>query len=327
MKQWLFAGMFVCAAQAGAQPVANAQWNADMAAGRYAQVERADTAKINANPDDIDAHAALVRSALALNDGLKRDAALKVMDACVARVPRSAVCHYGVGSLLGAQAISKDVVKAAMGMSKSREASKPSLELDTPMFAERSALTKFYLLAPGLAGGKVSKAGALAQTAAALHPYHADILMAIYLLHEGQLDDAELQLNALKSGVDVELNEEAGQQCARLAFERLKKKSPANAQATFEGFIAERHQLARSHYGLGHIYGETADWDPAVAPFTAVSSLQGVADLTNDYRLGTAQQAKGSRESRRVAFARFVAVGKDNPKHLEDAQKRVVKSC
>lgn len=111
MKQWMFAGMLVCAAQAGAQPVANAQWNADMAAGRFAQVERAATAKINANPDDIDAHAALTRSALALNDGLKRDAALKLMDACVARVPRSAVCHYGVGSLLGAQAISKDVVK------------------------------------------------------------------------------------------------------------------------------------------------------------------------------------------------------------------------
>lgn len=209
-------------------------------------------------------------------------------------------------------------------MSKIREASQTSPELDTSMFAARSASAQFYLLAPGLAGGKVSKAGASAQTAAALHPDHADILMAIYLLHEGQLDDAELQLNALKSGVDVELNEEVGQQRARLAFERLKKKSPANAQGTFEGFIAERHQLARSHYGLGHIYSETGAWDQAVAPFTAVSSLQCVADLTNDYRLGMTQQAKGSRELRRAAVVRFVAVGKGKPKHLEDAQKRAV---
>ena len=36
MTQWTFAGMLVCAVQVGAQRVANARWNADMAAGRFA---------------------------------------------------------------------------------------------------------------------------------------------------------------------------------------------------------------------------------------------------------------------------------------------------
>jgi tetratricopeptide (TPR) repeat protein len=327
MKQWIFAGVLVCAVwcsnQAGAQPIANAQWNADMAAGRFAQVERAATAKINANADDIDAHAALTRSALALNDGPKRDAALKLMEACVVRVPRSAICHYGVGSLLGAQAISKGVVKAAMSMSKIREALQTSLELDTSMFAARSALAQFYLLAPGLAGGRVSKARELAQNTELNHPDHAKVLLAMYFLHEGKLDEAELQLNALKSGADVEVNEEADEQRARLAFERLNNKNPAKAQATFERFIAERPQLARGHYGLGRVYSETGAWDLAIASFTAASTLQGVADLPNDYRLGIALQAKGSRELARAAFVRFVAAGKGNPKHLEDAQKRL----
>ena len=143
MKQWMFAGMLVCAVwgsnQAGAQPIANAQWNADLAAGRFAQVERATTAKINA----------------------------------------------------------KGVVKAAMSMSKIREALQTSLELDNSMFAARSALAQFYLLAPGLAGGRVSKARELAQNTELNHPDHAKVLMAMYFLHEGKLDDAEQQLNTL----------------------------------------------------------------------------------------------------------------------------------
>ena len=323
MKQWLFVPLMVFALHASAQPIANTQWNTDLAAGRFAQVERAATAKINANPDDIDAHAALTRAALALNDGPKRDAALKLMQACVARVPRSAICHYGAGSLLGAQAISKGVMKAAMSMSKIRESLQTALELDNSMFAARSGLAQFYLLAPGLAGGKASKARELAQNAAPIHPDHANVLMAMYFLHEGKLDDAELQLNALKTGADVEVNEEADEQRARLAFERLNKKEPAKAQAAFERFIAERPQLARGHYGLGRVYSETGNWDQAIASFTAASTLQGVADLPNDYRLGIALQAKGSREPARAAFVRFIAAAKGSPKHLEDAQKRL----
>jgi tetratricopeptide (TPR) repeat protein len=179
------------------------------------------------------------------------------------------------------------------------------------------------LLAPGLAGGRVSKARELAQNVATNHPDHANVLMAMYFLHEGKLDDAEQQLNAFKSGVDVEVNEEADEQRARLAFERLNNKNPAKAQATFERFIVERPQMARGHYGLGRVYSETGAWDQAIASFTAASTLQGVADLPNDYRLGIALQAKGSRELARAAFVRFIAAGKGNPKHLEDAQKRL----
>lgn len=219
---------------------------------------------------------------------------------------------FGVGSLLGAQAISKDVTRAAMSMSNIREA-QTLPELDTSMFAARSASAQFYLSAPGLPGGRVTKARAFAKTAVSLHPEHADVLKATYLLHEGKLDDAELQLNALKSGVDVELNEEADEQHARLASGRLKNRTPANAQAAFEGFIAERPQLARGDLGLGRINSETGARDQAVAFFTEASTLQGVADLANGYRLGIAQQAKDSRELRRAALARFVSVGKGNP--------------
>ena len=322
-KQATFAGSWLWAAVACAQPVADAQWATDLAAGRFAQVERAATARIKANADDIDAHAALTRSALALNDGPKRDAALKLMEACVQRVPRSAVCQYGVGSLLGAQAISKGVVNAAMSMSRIRESLQTALELDNSMFAARSALAQFYLLAPGLAGGRVSKARELAQSAEANHPDHAKVLMAMYFLHEGKFDDAELQLNALKSGTDPEVNEEADEQRSRLAFAQLNSKNRAKAQATFERFIAERPQQARGHYGLGRVYSEAGAWDQAIASFTTASTLQGVAELPNDYRLGIALQAKGSRELARAAFVRFIAAGKGIPRHLEDAQKRL----
>jgi tetratricopeptide (TPR) repeat protein len=323
MKFWMFAAWVVCAANAGAQPIANAQWNADLLAGRFAQVERAASARIASHPDDMDAHAALTRSALALNDSPKRDAALKVMEACAARLPQSAVCQYGAGSLLGAQAISKGVVKAAMSMGSIREYLQTALELDPSMFAARSALAQFYLLAPGLAGGRVSKARELAQNAASRYPDQAKVVMAMYDLHEGKLDDAETQLNALNSGPDVEVNEEADEQRARLAFERLNNKNPAKAQATFERFIVERPQLARGHYGLGRVYSETGAWDQAIASFTAAAPLLGAADLPIDYRLGIALQAKGSRELARAAFGRYIAAGKGNPKYLEDAQKRL----
>jgi tetratricopeptide (TPR) repeat protein len=323
MKRWIVAGWVALASHAGAQPIADAQWTADLAAGRFAQVERAATARIKANPDDIDAHAALTRSALALNDGPKRDAALKLMEACVVRVPRSAICHYGVGSLLGAQAISKGVMKAAMSLGRIREALQTALELDTSMFAARSGLAQFYLTAPNVRGGSIRKAHELAETVAAAHPDQSNVIFAMAALDQGKLDEANDFLNAVKAGADPELNEEADELRARLAFEQLNKKDTAKAKLTFERFIAQSPQLARGHYGLGRVYSETGAWDQAVAAFTTSATLQGAAALPVDYRLGIALQAKGSRELARAAFVRFVAAGRGNPKHLEDAQKRL----
>ena len=306
-----------------AQPVSDPHWNADLNAGRYAQVERSAGARAAAQPDDMDAHAALIRSVLGLGDPGRRDAALKLLDACVARTPQSAICHYGVGSVLGAQVISQGMLKAAFGASRILDSLRKAVELDPLLYAARSALVQFYLLAPGVAGGSVSKARELAQAATPRQPDHAKLLLALIALDQKLPDVAERELAAARLGVDQELIEDADGLWARLAFDHLGSQQPAKARPIFERFIKERPDRAIGHYGLGRVLSDAGSLGEAIDELTLAAGLHGAGDLPVDYRLGVALQANRKPGSARAALTRFMGAGKGSQKNRDDAERRL----
>ena len=111
----------------------------------------------------MDGYAALTLSVLNGNDGARREAALKLLEACTARLPNAAMCHYGVGSVLGAQALSQGMLKALGSVGRVRDALARAVELDPLLYAARNALVQFYLVVPGIAGGSAAKAREIAR--------------------------------------------------------------------------------------------------------------------------------------------------------------------
>ncbi len=316
-------GALCCSAPLGAQTVKDAPLAALLDTGRYAEAERAATAHIAARPDEMDGYAALTLSALNGNDGARREAALKLLEACVSRLPLAATCHYGVGSVLGAQALSQGMLKALGSVGRVRDALARAVELDPLLYAARNALVQFYLVVPGIAGGSVAKAREVANAAHARQPEHAKLLLALVDIGQKKHEQAESGLALVRAGDDRELAADVAEVWAQLGFAYLNDKKEAKARAVFERMVIDRPNSPRGHYGLGRVLTDTGQFDRAIAAFERAAALDRTDGLPIDYRAALAYQAKGDREKARALFTRFVAAGKGNAKNIDDAKRRL----
>lgn len=307
-----------------AQPVKDAQWSAALKVRHYAEVQRSAMQRIAAKPDDLDAHATLIRAALAANDAAQRSAALLQTDACVQRLPDAAVCHCGIGALLGAQALEEGMVKAALSAGRICDAFIKAAALDPTLYAAHSGLVQFYLVAPGLIGGSVSKAAEVARVASSRMPEHAKLLYAKVAIQRKDLAEAQRLLGDVAAGGDEELGDDIAGAWAQVRIAQVSEQQPAKARPVFERVIKDRPQYAIGHYGLACALSDTGAWDAAIALLERCAALEGADRLPVDYRLGIALQSKGDRDKARSALARYVAAGRGNSKFLDDAKKRLV---
>lgn len=306
-----------------AQTVQDPQLAALLDANRFADAERAAIARITSRPDDMDGYAALTLSVLNLNDAARREAALKQLEACVSRLPGAAMCHYGVGSVLGAQAMSQGMMKALGSIGRIRDSLQRAVDLDPQLYAARNALVQFYLVVPGIAGGSVSKAQEVARAAGPRQPEHAKLLLAMVAVNQKQYEQAERGLASVRAGADKELAADVAEMWSQIGFTYLNDGQDTKARAVFERAVQERPQSARGHYGLGRVLTDAGSFDPAIAAFERAAALNGAAELPIDYRMALAYQGKGDRDKSRALLTRFVAAGKGNPKNLDDARKRL----
>ena len=325
MKGLRFAALaaLVGSAPLCAQTVKDAPLAALLEAGRYAEAERAATARIASKPDDMDGYAALTLSVLNSNDSARREAALKQLEACAARLPQAAMCHYGVGSVLGAQALSQGMLKAMGSVGRVRDELARAVELDPLLYAARNALVQFYLVVPGIAGGSTAKAREIAMAASARQPEHAKLLIALVDIGQKKHDQAETGLATVRAGDDKELAADVAEVWAQLGFTYLNEKKDAKARTVFERMVIDRPNSPRGHYGLGRVLTDSGQFDQAIAAFERAAALDRAAGLPIDYRAALAYQAKGDRDKARVLLTRFVAAGKGSAQNIDDAKKRL----
>jgi tetratricopeptide (TPR) repeat protein len=290
--------------------------------GKVEELDRLAQARLRTNPADTQAAAALALSALDAGDGARLDAAAKTMQQCVERQPRDAVCHFALGRVLGAQAMGASMFKAMSLAGKVKDAFSKAFELEPASFEMRSALQQFYLMAPGMAGGSVSKARELAQDLRDM-PEHAKLMRARVAQHEDNYAEAERELASLKPGKDLGLLTEWREAWAGQGYQYLRDKQYAKAKAWFEQLQREQPQHAAASYGLGRVATETGQLDEAIRQFERARSLEGAEALPLDHRLGVAWQMKGDKAQAKALLERFVANKKANPRNLEDARKRL----
>jgi len=308
---------------AAAQTVKDPQLTALLDARKYADAERVATARITARPDDMDAYAALTLAVTNDGDAPRREAALKRLEACAAALPNAAMCHFGVGAVLGVNAMTRGMVAGLRSVGRIRESFSKALEIDPLFYAARSGLVQVYLTVPGIAGGSLTKARELANAASIKQPEHAKLLLGMVALDQKEYAQAERVVSTVRVGSDKELGGDVQAFWPQLGIAYLADKQVARARAVFEHAVLEAPQQAIGHYGLGRALAEGGELDAAVAAYQRALPLDGAAALPIDYRLGIVWQAKGERDKARTAFTRFIGVGKGNPKNLDDAKKRL----
>jgi len=198
-----------------------------------------------------------------------------------------------------------------------------AVELDPMLFEARQALSQFYLVAPGIAGGSVSMAKELASAAQARQPEHAKLLRAQIALQDKQWLEAERELQSVRPGDDKLLAIEVRQSWAQLGTAYFGDKQFPKARGVFEQLMRDAPTQALGPYGMARVMTETAQPDEAIKLLERARALEGADRLPIDHRLGIALLAKGDKPAARLALERFVASKKPNPRNLEDAKKRL----
>jgi hypothetical protein len=299
----------------------DAALDALFAAQKFNQLEQAAAARYAAATPDPQAVLATALSVLQGNDAARRLAVIAQAQTCVQRDPKAAACHYAYGVTLGFQAISEGMLKAASSVGRIRSALNEAVALDPAWFAARSAAVEFYLAAPALAGGSVSKAQELARTAPT--PEQARALQARLLLHEDKPEAALPLLAQARSTTDSALAADLRSWTVSAGAQLINNGQGEKARALFEQMQREQPQNAMAPYFLARVHSDAGQHEQALKLLEAAATLAGAQRLPIDYRAGISLQALGNKEAARQALNRYVSAGKGSKKSMEDARKRL----
>lgn len=292
------------------------QWQSWLDAGRTAELVKAARAKA----DDDQAAVALALAAVEDNDAARIEASLPALQACADKRPQAA-CSYALGRVYGQQAMTASVFKMPGLASKTKEQFLKAVEQDPLLLEARVALTQFYLLAPGFAGGSVAKARELAGDIQGRQPDHARLVRYYLAAQDKDWVAAERELAAMKPGDDRALQREQRNAWMRIGAEQVEQKAYAKARTIFEAVQRDHPQHAAGPYGLARVALESNQPEEALRLLERCRSLEGAERYPLDHRVGQALIAKGDKAGAKVALERFVQNKRANPRNVEDARK------
>ena len=285
------------------------------------ELRRMATERLARQPEDAQAVLAMALVALERDDNSARRQALERAQACAERQPQSAPCHYAHGVVLGVQAMSEGLMKAARSAGTVRDALRSAHELEPNWYPARSALMEFYLIAPGFMGGSESKAAALARSAP--HPAQAAALQARVAMQAKQVDAAMAGFFALPARLEPAVAADVLGWAAQAGLGLVNEGQAAKAQPLFEKLLHDHPGHAAGAYGLARVRGEAGDWPEALRLYEQAATLKGAREWPMLYRIGMAQQQLGRNEAAKASYTRFLATAKGPKAALDDARKRL----
>lgn len=277
--------------------------------------------RLAAEPADMQGVLALGLAAMSRNEAEPRRAAIDAAQACLKQQPQAAPCHYALGLVLGAQAISEGMLKAAGSAGRVRDALSQALALAPQWYPARSALQEFYLLAPGLMGGSTAKARELAQGAAT--PAQVRALQARVELQAGRFPQVLQMLEPLLESADPELAQDAASWGFSAAVQLINKGQAAQAEPFLQQLMRTRPDRASGPFGLARVRAEAGQHEQALALYDQAAAAPDAAMLPVQYRRGIALQELGRKQEARAALQRFIDSRRGHPRSIEDARRRL----
>ncbi len=317
----LLSAMWLAVTPAQAQMFKDASLQSLLRQDRPAEMQRVARERLAARPDDSQAVLALAIGALEGNDAESRKLAIQHAQSCTAQQPRAAECHYALGVVLGVQAMSEGMLKAARSAGTVKDALAQAQTLEPAWYPARSALVEFYLLAPGMMGGSSARALELAR--AAPSPAQARVLHARVELQDGKAEPVLQSMMGLLANPDAAVAEDAAEWGFGAASRLINDGKAPLAQPFLEQLMRDRPASASGPYGLARVRAAAGAHAEALALYDQAARGQGAARLPVDYRRGIALQELARKDEARAAFTRFVSAGKGQKTALEDARKRL----
>jgi tetratricopeptide (TPR) repeat protein len=317
----LGAAWLAAALPAAAQTFKDPGLEALYATDRTDELRRVAAQRVAAQADDAQAVLALALTALDGDDADARRHAIARAEACTGRQARAAPCQYALGVVLGIQAMTEGLFKAARSAGTVRDALAAAHQLEPAWWPARSALMEFYLMAPGMMGGSSSKAAELGRSAPS--PEQARVIEARIAMNDRRFDAALHTLMALPAALEPSLAADVRGWGTQAALGLVNEGRAALAQPWFERLMRERPGRSDGAYGLARVRAEAGDHATAVRLYEQAQGLKGAQAWPIGYRLGQSLQQLGRLDDARAAYRRFLATGKGPKRALEDAQQRL----
>jgi tetratricopeptide (TPR) repeat protein len=317
----LVVGSTLDAAHAHGQMFKDSALQALYQAERLEELGRSAQQRLAGQPDDAQAVLAVAMASLSRDDAAARKQALQLAEACVEKQPKAAPCHYAWGVVLGVQALSEGMFKAARSAGTVRTALSTAHELEPAWYPARGSLIEFYLLAPGMMGGSTAKAAELAR--AAPTPEQVRALEARIVMNERRFDEALKLFSALPTGLPPALADDVRHWSVQCALGLTNNGQAALAQPALEKLMREHPEHAGPVYALARVRAEAGAHEAALQLYEQAGKLRGADEMPLAWRVGISQQQLGRTDAAKASFQRFVAAGKGQKNSLDDARKRL----
>jgi len=273
------------------------------------------------DPQDEAAYNFVAIAALS-GDQPMRDAAIPLVEACIQKRPKAAICHHRIGQLYGTTAMSGGMMAVLKYAPKIKEHFLLAVELDPANFDARRDLIQYYLQAPGIAGGSTAKARENAEAHAKVNPLQGTLLSVDVHLYNKEFDQAEKILAALPPPTDDGGRTTYRNYQAGFGFSLINAGQFARAQKVFEKLIATHADYAQAHFGLGRAQLESGQVDAAIT--TLEKAVQLDPAIGAQYRLGIAYQTKGDKAKAIANLQQFLdAKPPRTGKVADDARQRL----
>jgi tetratricopeptide (TPR) repeat protein len=306
---------------AGAQMLKDPALEALYQADRHDELQRAAATRVAAQPDDAQAVLGVALAALARDNAPARQAAIQRAEVCIEKQPKAAPCQYALGVVLGIQAMSEGMFKAARSAGTIRDALQAAHDSEPAWFPARSALSEFYLMAPGMMGGSTTKAAELARSAP--RPEQAQLLQARAATLDKKFDVALPAFISLPGNLDAVVAEDARAWAVQCVLAMVNAGQAAKALPLAEKLAREEGRYAQPVFALARVRAEAGAHEEALKLYEQAATLKGGEDLPTAYRAGIALQELGRKAEAKAAFTRYIASGKGSKNSKEDAKKRL----
>lgn len=289
--------------------------------GQADELERLARQRLQAQPDDPQATAALALAQADLVDASAVKQSTARVQQCVQRHPDEAACHYALAMALGMQVRSGGAFKALSLAGQIRSSLQRAIELAPNTPEPRSALQQIYLALPSLAGGGADKARELEKGVK-----DADQLRLMRARAAAKQKDwaaMERELRAVRAKGRPDLLLELRVAASDLGREWMHQGQHAKALEWFEQLNKEQPQQAIGVYNLARVLDAMGEPEKAVRQFERAKTLMGAEALAIDYRLGMTLQGQGDKAGARAAYERALAGRRLGAKDAQDMRRRL----
>jgi tetratricopeptide (TPR) repeat protein len=288
-----------------AQTASAHEYEALIKAKKYAEAERAISAKLAVDTNNPDALIAKTELILIEGKESRLEEGVKIAEQCIANNPKNSECHEALGNVLGTKAQRGGIMSAIGYAGKIRDAFKKAVELDPKNFNARNSLMQYYLQAPGIVGGGTSKAKDLIVDTIKVSPVSAALLQAALDLKEDNFDRASSGALAANTTDVPALARQQRNILSNIGSAYVSEKKFADAEKIFKELIQRFPDSSIGYYGLGRSLQEQGKDKDALPHLEKSLTIDASANVF--YRIGKAWQGLGDKVKAIAAFEKALS--------------------